>query len=158
MAGGGSQLKALKTQLKTHGFIGQTPTKKSQKKKSKDENYKDRQQKEVILKGIRDAFNPFDIKRSKPKVDVQGRKVIGAVGRPGISKQVGEEQRKKTLLKEMESKNKIGGIMDRRFGENDATLNPEQKMLERFARDKQVSFTILPFYHYNQLTRFFFFK
>ena len=29
--------------------------------------------------------------------------------------------------------------MDRRFGENDATLTPEERMLERFARERQRS-------------------
>lgn len=79
---GGSQLKALKAQLKANGFIGQTNA-KGKKKVARNDSIKDREQKERILSGIRDAFRPFDIKRSKPKVDVQGRKVEGAVGRPG---------------------------------------------------------------------------
>lgn len=37
----------------------------------------------------------------------------------------------------MQRKNKVGGILDRRFGENDPTMAPEDKMLERFAREKQ---------------------
>lgn len=31
----------------------------------------------------------------------------------------------------------MGGILDKRFGENDPTLAPEEKMLERFTREKQ---------------------
>lgn len=49
-------------------------------------------------------------------------------------------QRKRTLLVEMQRKNKVGGIMDRRFGENDPTMTPEEKMLERFTKEKQVQF------------------
>lgn len=37
----------------------------------------------------------------------------------------------------MQRRNKVGGILDRRFGENDPTMAPEDKMLERFAREKQ---------------------
>jgi len=38
---------------------------------------------------------------------------------------------------EMQRRNKIGGIMDRRFGENDPTMTPEEKALERFTKEKQ---------------------
>lgn len=136
---GGSQLKALKNQLKASGFVGQTNA-KGKKKTARNENQRDREQKERVLKGIRDAFSPFDKKRSKPKVDVIGRKVIGESGRPGVSKQTGEDIRRKTMIKEMEQKNKVGGIADNRFGESDAKMNPEMKMLERFARERQVCF------------------
>jgi nucleolar protein 14 len=37
----------------------------------------------------------------------------------------------------MQRRNKVGGIIDRRFGENDPTMAPEDKMLERFTREKQ---------------------
>lgn len=37
----------------------------------------------------------------------------------------------------MNRRNKVGGILDRRIGENDPTMTPEQKMLERFTREKQ---------------------
>lgn len=37
----------------------------------------------------------------------------------------------------MQRRNKVGGILDKRFGENDPTMAPEDKMLERFAREKQ---------------------
>lgn len=46
-------------------------------------------------------------------------------------------QRRKTLLIEMRRRNKVGGIFDRRFGENDPTMAPEDKMLERFTKEKQ---------------------
>ncbi|RCH91257.1 nucleolar complex protein 14, partial [Rhizopus azygosporus] len=52
-------------------------------------------------------------------------------------KQIGEENRKKTLLLEMKNKNRRGGIIDKRFGENNPHLTPEEKMLERFTREKQ---------------------
>lgn len=37
----------------------------------------------------------------------------------------------------MQNKNKIGGILDRRFGENDPSMAPEEKMMERFIMEKQ---------------------
>ena len=43
-------------------------------------------------------------------------------------------QRKKTLLKEFEEKDRAGGIVDRRFGENDPAMAPEERMLERAAQ------------------------
>jgi nucleolar protein 14 len=36
----------------------------------------------------------------------------------------------------MQRRNKVGGIMDKRFGENDPTMAPEDKMLERFTQEK----------------------
>lgn len=39
----------------------------------------------------------------------------------------------------MRRRNKVGGILDRRFGEDDPNMAPEDKMLERFAREKQRS-------------------
>ena len=46
-------------------------------------------------------------------------------------------QRKKTLLKEYEERNRPGGILDRRFGENDPAMSLEERMLERFTRERQ---------------------
>ena len=41
------------------------------------------------------------------------------------------------LLKEHASRHHAGGVVDRRFGENDPTMTPEERMLERFTREKQ---------------------
>ncbi|CAI4216573.1 unnamed protein product [Parascedosporium putredinis] len=91
---------------------------------------------------IRDQFNPFQFKHNPrgPKFQVttlQSPNDKGIKGRPGVSKALGEERRRETLLVEMQKRNKVGGILDRRFGENDPTMAPEDKMLERFAREKQ---------------------
>lgn len=37
----------------------------------------------------------------------------------------------------MAERGRVGGIVDRRFGENDPTMAPEERMLERFTREKQ---------------------
>jgi hypothetical protein len=47
-------------------------------------------------------------------------------------------QRKNALIRERQRANRVGGVIDRRFGENDPNLDPEEQMLERFAREKQV--------------------
>lgn len=41
------------------------------------------------------------------------------------------------MLKEYQDRDRVGGIVDRRFGENDPTMNPEERMLERFTRERQ---------------------
>ena len=37
----------------------------------------------------------------------------------------------------MRRRNRVGGITDKRFGENDPTMTPEERMIERFTREKQ---------------------
>lgn len=41
------------------------------------------------------------------------------------------------MLKEYEEKDRVGGIVDRRFGENDPTMSLEERMLERFTKERQ---------------------
>jgi nucleolar protein 14 len=43
------------------------------------------------------------------------------------------------LLTEYEEKGRAGGIVDRRFGENDPTMSLEERMLERFTKERQRS-------------------
>jgi hypothetical protein len=38
----------------------------------------------------------------------------------------------------LKNKGKAGGIVDKRFGEENPNLTPEEKMLERFTKEKQV--------------------
>lgn len=38
---------------------------------------------------------------------------------------------------EYEAKDKVGGMVDRRFGENDPTMSLEERMLARFAKEHQ---------------------
>lgn len=42
------------------------------------------------------------------------------------------------MIEERAQRNRAGGLIDRRFGENDPDMDPEEKILERFAREKQV--------------------
>lgn len=41
------------------------------------------------------------------------------------------------MLQEYTDKDRAGGFIDRRFGENDPSMDPEEKMLERYTRERQ---------------------
>ncbi|KAL3419228.1 Nop14-like family protein [Phlyctema vagabunda] len=141
-----SQLKRLKASLREQGIVGPQKSKKQKKQNAQSgANNEKRVQRNVALTGIREQFNPFEVKTSArgPKFDVTSNKTIaGRVtksvkGRPGVTKGLGEENRRKTLLVEMQRRNKVGGILDKRFGENDPSMAPEDKMMERFTQEKQ---------------------
>ncbi|RSM02225.1 hypothetical protein CEP52_008096 [Fusarium oligoseptatum] len=144
----GSQLKRLKASLREQGIVGPQQSKKQKRRIAQDERSRNekRLQRGVVLEGIREQFNPFDLKHAKgPKFEVTTNRpkasgIAGSIkGRPGQAKAASEERRRETLLVEMQRRNKVGGILDRRFGENDPTMAPEEKMLERFALEKQRS-------------------
>jgi len=130
-----SQLKQLKASLREHGILGPQKSKKQKKANSKDAQK--RLQRHAALEGIRERFNPFEIKgpARQDKFEVaSNRPANTSIARPGVTRGLGEERRRDTLLKEIQSRNKVGGLLDRRFGENDPTMTPEQKAAERFAR------------------------
>ncbi|PTB81604.1 Nop14-like protein [Trichoderma longibrachiatum ATCC 18648] len=141
----GSQLKRLKASLREQGITGPQKSKKQRRKLAQEDPSRNdkRLQRGVVLEGIREQFNPFDLKHAArgPKFEVTTNRPkpgnASIKGRPGLAKAAAEEKRKQTLLVDMQRRNKVGGILDRRFGENDPTMTPEEKMLERFAREKQ---------------------
>ncbi|KAJ5121217.1 RRNA maturation protein (Nop14) [Penicillium bovifimosum] len=138
-----SQLKQLKASLRETGVLGPQKSKKEKRQNAKTGvGAKNRNQREAALQAIRDRFNPFEIKMTNKssKFDVttrDGNTTAGGGARPGVTKSLGEERRRATLLKEMNSRNKVGGLIDRRFGENDPTMTPEERAAERFARESQ---------------------
>ncbi|KAL8842389.1 MAG: hypothetical protein Q9170_000517 [Blastenia crenularia] len=141
-----SQLKRLKSSLREQGIIGPQKSKKQKKQSSKNGAFRDaRIKRNAALEGIREQFNPFEIRapsRSSKHDVASSKSLIGksgksAVARPGVTKGFGEEQRRETLLKEMQRRKKAGGILDRRIGENDPTMTPEDKALQRFVKEKQ---------------------
>ncbi|KAF4505229.1 hypothetical protein G6O67_007200 [Ophiocordyceps sinensis] len=145
----GSQLKRLKASLRQQGITGPQQSKKQRRRAAQDGQARGEKklQRGLVLEGIRAQFNPFDLKHAArgPKFEVTtnrpaiGDAARGIKGRPGQAKAAGEEKRRETLLVDMQHRHKVGGITDRRFGENDPTMAPEDKMLERFAREKQRS-------------------
>ncbi|KAF9970791.1 nucleolar complex protein 14 [Actinomortierella ambigua] len=135
-----SALYRLKASLKEAGAIGpnsRASLSKKDRKKGRPTAASAKNDLNKKLESIREAMNPFEVKVTKQKYDVLGRKTKGVQGKPTLSKQVGEENRRKTLLQELQKKKKAGGMVDRRFGEDNPNLTPEEKMLERFTREKQ---------------------
>lgn len=132
----GSQLKRLKARLKEAGLTGQTNKKRNGKKHSrKTPNETRRADHQRLVQEIRDEFNPFDLKMTRGKrADARSKNMT--VGKPGISKQRGEERRKADWKERLARKNKVGGIVDKRFGEKNKSMTSEEKMLERFTREK----------------------
>jgi nucleolar protein 14 len=134
-----SQLKRLKASLREQGITG--PQKSKKQKKSLNKNADARAQRYSALAEIRESFNPFEFKHlARPKKFEyvsqnagDGKKILG---RPGVTKSAGEEARRKSLLPEMNRKNKVGGILDRRIGENDPTMSLDDRMMARFEREQ----------------------
>ncbi|KAK4165680.1 putative nucleolar complex protein 14 [Cladorrhinum sp. PSN259] len=143
----GSQLKRLKASLKEQGIIGPQKSKKQKRQNAQDAKASTgkRVQRHEALASIREQFNPFQFKTSArgPKFEittnkpVTAKEAMGINGRPGITKAMGEERRRETLLVEMQRRNKVGGLIDRRFGESDPNMSLEDKMIERYTREQQ---------------------
>ncbi|KAM9307054.1 nucleolar protein 14 [Pholidichthys leucotaenia] len=81
--------------------------------------------------------NPFEVKINRKKFDVLGRKTKHDVGLPGVSRSKAINKRKETLLKEYKQKGKSNKFIDRRFGEYDTKMAPEDKILQRFTMERQ---------------------
>ncbi|KAF2281354.1 Nop14-like protein [Westerdykella ornata] len=135
-----SQLKRLKASLREQGIVG--PQKSKKQKKNQKPNADQRAQKAAALASIREAANPFDFRAlARPKkfdyVTNRPEDANRPLGRPGVSKSMGEETRRKTLLPEMNKRNKVGGILDRRIGEDDPSMSLDARMQARFEREQQ---------------------
>lgn len=94
-----SQLKRLKTLLREQGVVGPQKSKKQKKQASKNGALKDsRIQRSAALQGIREQFNPFEVKApSRSKYEFAGNRTVGGrvekgtISRPGVTKGLGEE-------------------------------------------------------------------
>ncbi|SMR52456.1 unnamed protein product [Zymoseptoria tritici ST99CH_3D1] len=144
-----SQLKRLKASLREQGLSNQQKSKKQKKQSASSKSTSERNNRAAALQQIRDSFNPFEHKSisSRPEkfssTSISNRN-NGAGGgykavlhRPGVSKSRGEEMRRGTLLPEMRRRNKVGGLVDRRIGEGDVDMTPEERAVQRFAREKE---------------------
>ena len=92
----GSQLKQLKSALHQAGITQQPQAGKKRKRAAPTE--RDKEKKATKLKEIQQKLNPFDVKVTKLKHDVGGRKLKGVTGKPAQSKQAGIEQVRTVLL------------------------------------------------------------
>jgi nucleolar protein 14 len=93
-----SQLKQLKASLRESGVTGPQQSKKKRQQDAKTgAKAQSRIQRAAALQGIRDRFNPFEIKAParKNKFDVttrDGSSKSGVPARPGVTKSLGEER------------------------------------------------------------------
>ncbi|PBP24560.1 Nop14-like family protein [Diplocarpon rosae] len=136
-----SQLKRLKASLREQGITGPQQSKKQKKQNAQNGINKEKKvERNVTLNGIREQFNPFDFSSTKkPKFDVTTEHSHKpTIRRPGLQKSRDEEFRRQAYIEDQQTRRKVGGILDKRFGENDPSMAPEEKMLERFTREKQV--------------------
>ncbi|OCT99271.1 nucleolar protein 14 isoform X2 [Xenopus laevis] len=98
---------------------------------------------------IRD--NPFEVKINRQKFNVLGRKTgKHDVGLPGVSKTKALKRRKETILVEYQRRGKVSVFMDKRFGEYDTKLTPDEKMMKRFAMERQRSTEKKNLYNLNE--------
>ena len=86
----GSQLTQLKSALSKAGVTGNREQGKKRKRPNAVE--KDKDKKAAKLQEIHQKLNPFDVKVTKLKHDIGGRKLKGVTGKPAQSKQAGIEQ------------------------------------------------------------------
>ncbi|KAI1005129.1 putative nucleolar complex protein 14 [Podosphaera aphanis] len=137
-----SQLKRLKASLREQGIVGPQQSKKQKKRKIQNGISSEKKiSRGVALTEIREQFNPFEFRElsKKPKFEAttlhqsQQRR-----SRPGLAKSREEKLGREAYIEEQRRRKKVGGIIDKRFGENDPSLGPEEKMLERFTREKQL--------------------
>ncbi|KAJ2399757.1 nucleolar complex protein 14, partial [Coemansia sp. RSA 2559] len=129
-----SALKQLRSALSNAGITG--PTSSSRKVHKKNKGSKPANDRGHKLQAIQAAFNPFEMKIDKTKFDVLGLKRKTQVN-VSVARQRALEKRKNTLGQELAKRNRVGGISDRRIGENDPTMDPEEKMIRRFALERQ---------------------
>jgi len=85
----GSQLLQLKTALSQAGITGNSSSSKKRRRASAP---LEKEKKAARLEEIHRRLNSFDVKVTKTKHDVGGRKVKGISGTPAQSKQAGIEQ------------------------------------------------------------------
>ncbi|KAI5950625.1 NOP14 [Candida margitis] len=144
----GSQLKQLKSALKEKGLIGQTNTnkKKNAKSRTSRRNEVDRDLRQQNLHEIRDQFNKFDQRINRTKHDItiaskDGFVKVGSKQHNAVTVKNGAMQKQMKMQYDLEKqkRGRIGGVLDKRFGENDSHLSQEEKMLARFTKERQAA-------------------
>ncbi|CAN0035753.1 unnamed protein product, partial [Heterosigma akashiwo] len=70
------------------------------------------------------------------KFDVLNRRVKGAERNIANARAKAIERRKKTLLVDYNQQKRTNSFNDRRFGEHDASMSVEEKLLVRFQKER----------------------
>ncbi|NWT22262.1 NOP14 protein, partial [Cardinalis cardinalis] len=94
--------------------------------------------------------NPFEVKVNKQKFDILGRKTKNDVGLPGVSRSKAIKKRNQTLLKEYKEREKTNVFKDKRFGEYNTKITPEEKMIRRFTLERQQNYGKKNIYNLNE--------
>jgi nucleolar protein 14 len=81
--------------------------------------------------------NPFEVKINRKKHDILGQKSKSDRGLPGVARSKGIKKRKRTLLTEYRQAHKTNRFVDRRIGEKDEDISPEERIMQRFIKQKQ---------------------
>jgi nucleolar protein 14 len=96
-----SQLKRLRASLREQGIVRPQISKKQKRQNAQNgTNSNKRIQRATALHGIREQFNPFEVKASVkgPKFDITSNRTVGGrvsknvKARPGVTKALGEEK------------------------------------------------------------------
>uniref|UniRef100_A0A8C8S7Y4 NOP14 nucleolar protein n=1 Tax=Pelusios castaneus TaxID=367368 RepID=A0A8C8S7Y4_9SAUR len=94
--------------------------------------------------------NPFEVKVNKQKFQILGRRTKHDVGLPGVSRSKAVKKRTQTLLKEYKEREKSNVFKDKRFGEYNTKISPEEKMMKRFALERQQNHEKKSIYNLNE--------
>ncbi|XP_019382018.1 PREDICTED: nucleolar protein 14 [Gavialis gangeticus] len=94
--------------------------------------------------------NPFEVKVNRQKFSVLGRRTKHDVGLPGVSRSKALRKRTQTLLKEYKEREKSNVFKDKRFAEYNSKISPEEKMMKRFALERQQNFGKKNIYNLNE--------
>ncbi|NWI52430.1 NOP14 protein, partial [Calyptomena viridis] len=94
--------------------------------------------------------NPFEVKVNRQKFDILGRKTKNDVGLPGVSRSKAIKKRTHTLLKEYKEREKTNVFKDKRFGEYNTKITPEEKMIRRFTLERQQNYGKKNIYNLNE--------
>lgn len=82
------------------------------------------------------SINPFEVRINRDKQNVLGRKSKSDHGLPGIARSKAIQKRKHTLLQEYNLRDKDNVFMDRRIGERNTAMTPEERSLARYAAEQ----------------------
>ncbi|KAJ1952451.1 nucleolar complex protein 14, partial [Linderina pennispora] len=133
-----SALKRLRSSLSAAGLTGpKAHVSKKDKKRGVTKASGRNEDRKHKLKAIQSAMNPFELQVNRKKLSVLGLKRKDEQVNVAVARQKAVEKRKATIGSERKNRNKAGAFIDRRIGENDAKMDPEEKMLQRFTLERQ---------------------
>ncbi|EGG03798.1 uncharacterized protein MELLADRAFT_37772 [Melampsora larici-populina 98AG31] len=140
-----SQLSQLKQSIRTAGLSrvskppipgrsGDRGGKKTRSSLSTSQNLFD-------LKSSKVKFPTSNLSNQRQNGSLRGaskNSLVKTVGKPAQSATQAHQRRVEKLLPEYRNRHKSTNFLDKRFGEGDSSLTPEEKALERFTKERQM--------------------